>query len=103
MRNTASTRKHNWGSRGRRGAARASTAMATQPITKLTADSRFRAPMRVRPRTGTPKCSNRYQIEPQSAGRVRLNWWEGGPAEGGTMMGRDLAPSPGHTTQGSGD
>ena len=73
IRNAASTRKHSCGRRGRRGAASASTAIATQATAKKAADISFRALRPVLPSTGTLKCSNRYQIDPQSAPRSLLN------------------------------
>ena len=73
IRNAASTRKHSCGSRGRRGAASASTAIATQAAAKKAADISFSAPSPVLPSTGTLKCSNGSQIEPQSAPRSLLN------------------------------
>src|SRR5271170_3429733 len=72
IRNAASTRKHSCGRRGRRGAASASTAIAAQAAAKKTADSSFRVLSWLVPSTGTLKCSNRYQIEPQSAPRSLL-------------------------------
>src|SRR5580693_10079156 len=73
IRNAASTRKHSWGRRGRRGAASASTAIAAQAAAKKAADRSFSALSWLLPSTGTLKCSNRYQIEPQSAPRSLLN------------------------------
>src|SRR5450631_3095647 len=73
IRNAARTRKQSCGSRGRRGAASASTVIATHAAPNNAADSRFRPDTLVPPRTGTPRCSKKYQIEPQSAGRVLLN------------------------------
>jgi hypothetical protein len=73
IRNAASTRKQSCGRRGRRGAASASTAIAAQAAAKNTADSLFRVLSSGLPSTGTLKCSNMYQIEPQSAPRSLLN------------------------------
>ena len=67
IRKAASIRKHSCGSRGRRGAASASTVIAATAATRNTADSRFSAPSCGLPSTGRLKCSRRYQIEPQSA------------------------------------
>jgi hypothetical protein len=74
IRNAARTRKHSCGSRGRRGAARARTVIATHATANKTADIRLRVLRPLAPSSGTPRCSKKYQIEPQSAGRVRLNW-----------------------------
>ena len=57
---------------GLRGAASASTAIAMQAAAKNTSDSLFTAPRSGAPRTGTLKCSNMNQIEPQSAPRFLL-------------------------------
>lgn len=72
MRKEASSRKHSCGSRGRRGAASASTAIARKATAKHADDSRFSSPMAGLPTTGRLKCSNMYQMDPQSAPRARL-------------------------------
>ena len=73
IRNAASSRKHSCGSRGLRGAAKANTAIATRATARNADDSRFSSPTEELPSTGTLKCSNRYQMDPQSAPRDRLN------------------------------
>jgi hypothetical protein len=72
MRNEASSRKHSCGSRGRRGAASASTAIAINAIAKHADDTRFSSATEGLPITGRLKCSNMYQTDPQSAPRDRL-------------------------------
>src|SRR6516162_6455126 len=69
-RNTARTRKNTCGTRGRRGAARISTAMSTQPNANTTADRAFSPLSEREPTTGQCSVSKKYQIDPQSAARV---------------------------------
>ncbi len=73
IRNAASSRKHSCGSRGRRGAARASRAIAAKATTSAAADISLSALSWEFPSLDRLKYSNMYQTEPQSAPRFLLN------------------------------
>jgi hypothetical protein len=73
IRNAASSRKHSCGSRGRRGAASASRAIAAKATIRAAADSSLSTLSWEVPSLGRLKYSNIYQTEPQSAPRFLLN------------------------------
>ena len=68
----AVARKISWASRGRRGAASASSPMARHAATKNPPDIRFSVWVEKLPRTGHRRCWKKYQMPPQSAPRVSL-------------------------------
>src|SRR5215469_3330087 len=72
-RNTARTRKNTWGTRGLRGAARMSAAMMTQPTANTRAESALSPVTDSESRNGQCSVSKKYQMDPQSAGRVLLS------------------------------
>jgi hypothetical protein len=72
IRNAASSRKHSCGSRGRRGAASASRAIAAKATIRAAADSSLSTLSWEFPSLGRLKYSNMYQTEPQSAPRFLL-------------------------------
>jgi len=69
IRKAASSRKHTCGSRGRRGAARTSTAIATAATARAADDIVFSSRVEESPSPGRPKYSNMNQTDPQSAPR----------------------------------
>src|SRR5215472_14308126 len=73
-RNAASTRKNTCGTRGRRGAARTRTQISAHATPNSAADTRLSEPWPSEPASGQCSVSKKYQIDPQSAGRVALTW-----------------------------
>src|SRR6516162_9105056 len=66
-RNTARTRKNTCGTRGRRGAARMSAAMTTQPMANTSAERVLSPFSDSESRNGQCSASKKYQMDPQSA------------------------------------
>src|SRR5579862_9685245 len=71
-RNAASTRKNTCGTRGRRGAVRISTPMSTHPARNASPENELSPFSDSEPTMGQCSVSKKYQMEPQSAGRVVL-------------------------------